>query len=487
MLKIPTCFFSIVLAASLHGSPAKADKIPDSPAHIQYKPLNWKVPAGGPYRTVLPNGLVAYIAEDRSLPLVNISGYVRYGSLLDPVGKEGLCNLLANLMRTGGTQKYQADSLDALIDLYALHIRISASETQMQFTVSCLAEYSSLGLEVLGEMLFRPAFEEKKVKKTIDLYLEDLYHRFDNPSPILRAAYQKALYAKGANSRLATAKSITAINRNDLIELHRKIMRTENVICSASGRFIKDTMSLWLSAMFPKAGKTSPDSLFPKVAVNAPDKLLFVNKKISQSYVQFGLPLFQRPNPDYYAVSVLNMVLGGESFTSRLGTKIRSDEGLTYSISSSAESNYFYPGTFLIQFFTKSETTGRAIALSLDEVRRIKTSGITAEELEHAKRILIDGFPSMFRSPEDIVENYASNEYLKRPLDHFAVYPDKINALTVNDIMTMAKKYLDPAAFSFVVVGDTSVIFKSDTVPGFSLRGLRPSKYIVPDSIPNLP
>ena len=181
------------------------------------------------------------------------------------------------------------------------------------------------------------------------------------------------------------------------------------------------------------------------------------------------------------------MVLGGESFTSRLGTKIRSDEGLTYSIYSIAESNYFYPGTFFIEFFTKSETTSRAIALSLEEVRRIKTSGITAEELEHAKRILIDGFPSMFRSAEDIVENYADNEYLKRPLDHFTAYPDKISAITAGDIQAMAKKYLDPSAFSFVVVGDTSAIFKSDTVQGFSLRNLRPSKYVAPDSIPNLP
>jgi hypothetical protein len=93
----------------------------------------------------------------------------------------------------------------------------------------------------------------------------------------------------------------------------------------------------------------------------------------------------------------------------------------------------------------------------------------------------------MFRSPEDIVENYAGNEYLKRPLDHFATYPDKINALTVNDIQAMAKKYLDPSGFTFVVVGDTSMIFKSDTVTGFSLRGLKTSKYVVPDSIPSMP
>jgi predicted Zn-dependent peptidase len=462
-------------------------KIPDSPSRLEFKPLDWKVPLGVPYRSVLHNGMTVYIAEDQTLPLVSVSGAIRYGNILDPKGKEGMCELLANIMRTGGTQKYQSDSLDALIDLYALSIKISASETRMQFSMSCLSQYLPIGLDVLTEILFHPAFEEKKVKKGMELFSEEIYHRFDNPSPILRAAYQKALYAKGENSRLSTIKSIQSITRSDLIALHQKAVRSENMICAASGKFQKDTMALRLSTMFPKSAKPSPETAFPAVTISAPVKALIVNKKITQSYVQFGLPLFKRPDPDYYAVSVLNMILGGESFTSRLGTKIRSDEGLTYSIYSSAESNYFFPGTFFIEFFTKSETTSRAIALGLAEVEHIKKWGVTPEEIEHAKRILIDGFPSMFRSPQDIVENYCDNEYLKRPLDHFATYPDKINAVTIGDVAAMAKKYLDPSAFTFVVVGDTAAIFKSDTIPGFSLRKLAPCKITVPDSLPTLP
>jgi predicted Zn-dependent peptidase len=462
-------------------------KIPDSPSRLEFKPLDWKVPLGAPYRSVLPNGMTVYIAQDQTLPLVSVSGAIRYGNILDPKGKEGMCELLANIMRTGGTQKYQSDSLDALIDLYALSIKISASETRMQFSMSCLSQYLPIGLDVLTEILFHPAFEEKKVKKSVELFCEEIYHRFDNPSPILRAAYQKAMYDKGENSRLATIKSVQSITRGDLIALHQRAVRSENIVCAASGKFQKDTMALRLSAMFPKSAKPSPETAFPVVTINAPVKALIVNKKITQSYVQFGLPLFKRPDPDYYAVSVLNMILGGESFTSRLGTKIRSDEGLTYSIYSSAESNYFFPGTFFIEFFTKSETTCRAIALSLAEVEHIKKWGVTPEEIEHAKRILIDGFPSMFRSPQDIVENYCDNEYLKRPLDHFTAYPDKINAVTIGDVAAMAKKYLDPSAFTFVVVGDTAAIFKSDTIPGFSLRKLAPCKITMPDSLPTLP
>jgi zinc protease len=291
----------------------------------------------------------------------------------------------------------------------------------------------------------------------------------------------------GVSSRMPTVESLRAITRNDLVQLHQKIFKTENMLCAASGRFSRDSMAKRLSAVFPKSQGAPPDSLFPAVRVHPIQKMLFVNKVITQSYVKLGLPFLQRPNPDYYAVSVLNMVLGGESFTSRLGARIRSDEGLTYSIYSNAESNYFYPGTFYVEFHTKSESTCRAIALSLAEVQRIKTDGITQDELEHAKKILIDGFPSMFRSPEDIVENYSLNEYFKRPSDHFATYPHKIEALTLQNIRDVAQKYLDPSAFTYTIVGDTSVIFKSDTISGFSLRKLKPSRFIEPDSIPALP
>jgi len=476
----------VTLLLSSHAF-ADSNKIPENPAHISFKPLDWKVPRGEPYRIVLSNGLIAYIAEDKNLPLASVSGYIRYGQVSDPAGKEGLCSLLAALMRTGGTQKYQSDSLDELIDRYALSVKISAGETQMQFGFSCLSQYLNLCLDLLDQMLMHPAFEEKKVKKTKDLFIEEIYHRFDNPGPILRSAYEKAMYSGQANAKMPTLASMRAITRNDLVLLHQKAFKTGAMICAASGNFSKDSLIKKLTAIFPRAAGGSPDSVFPLITANAPHKLLFINKAISQSYVKMGLPFIKRPHPDYYAVSVLNMVLGGESFTSRLGSRIRSDEGLTYSIYSNAESNYFFPGTFYIEFHTKTESTFRAIGLALEEVKRLKTEGITQEELDHAKKILIDGFPSMFRSPEDIVENYALNEYYKRSADHFAAYPQKIAALTLADIRAAAQKYLDPSAFTYTIVGDSSALFKNAAQTGFSLRTITPSKYVEPDSLPALP
>lgn len=400
-------FAFVIIAQSLAGGP-----IPDKPSKILYPPLGWKVPLGDPYRHVLDNGLVAYIAEDRSLPYFKLVGYVRYGSICDPAGREGISSLTASLMRTGGTQAYQSDTLDGLIDLYALRISVSVSETQASFSCSCLSEFTDTCLFIMSQILLHPAFEDKKIKKQTSIFLESIAHRFDNPDPILDAAYEKAMYRDGQNSLLPTAKSIGRITRKDIIALHKSIFRTQNMIVAVSGNFSMPAISARLAALFPKPDAPAPESLFPAISVKPLSKAVFVARPVSQSYVRMGLPLFKRPHDDYYAVNLLNLVLGGEGFTSRLGARVRSDEGLAYVVYSSAGSNYVFPATFFMEFHTKNETAGRAVALARAEVDRMRASGVTDEELAHAKKILTDQLPSMFRSPDEIVDNYAYNEFL---------------------------------------------------------------------------
>jgi len=135
-----------------------------------------------------------------------------------------------------------------------------------------------------------------------------------------------------------------------------------------------------------------------EIAVTPHTRALVVHKPINQAYIRMGLPLFKRPHPDYYAVSLLNYILGGSGFTSRLGTRVRSDEGLTYSIYSYAESNYTYPGTFHVDFYTKTESYPKAVSIVLEELDKTVKNGVTAEELENAKTALISELPSSFRA-----------------------------------------------------------------------------------------
>lgn len=240
-----------------------------------------------------------------------------------------------------------------------------------------------------------------------------------------------------------------------------------------------------LENVFPPKGALV-DTLFPKVECKPELRSLLVYKPISQAYVRLGLPLFKRPDPDYYPVSVLNLILGGGGFTSRLGTKIRSDEGLTYSIYSTAESNYTYPGTFYIDYYTKNQSFARATFLAFEEVNKIVKEGVTSKELTAAKATLIGEMPSMFRNPFDIVSTYAWNEYYGRSPDHYSKYVDEIKKITSEDILRVARKFLTTDKMVMTVVGDTTVLLQSKDST-INLRNFLPQKNIDPSVIPQLP
>ncbi len=477
-------FLAIILFTSTaYQGFAKSTKIAKHPSKLTYKPLDWEIPLGTPYRTTLKNGLRLYIAEDKTLPLVTISGYFKTGTICDPPGKKGLGEFTAHLMRTAGTKRIPSDTLDALLDHFAISISLSLSETMLTLKAQFLSQYTDTALYILEQILFHPAFEKEKIEKERAIVLQKIQHRFDNPEPIVSAAYDKALYPTGENSILSSEQSIKAITVKDLLSFHKTVFNTENAILAVAGSLDKQEIVSRLTQMFPDGSTESNSILFPEITIAPAIKFLIVHKEISQAYVRLGIPLFKRPHPDYYPLSVFNHVLGGGAFTSRLGSTVRSDAGLTYSIHSSIGTNYIFPATLMIGFFTKHATLNKAIELTLREVEKIVDKGITKDELASAKKVLIDGLPSMFRSKDDIVDTYAWNEYYNRSEDHYTVYPDKINALTQKDILDAAQKHIDPSKFTFVIVADTTQLFASDKTEGFSIQDQKDVLIITPEQL----
>jgi zinc protease len=457
------------------------------PSELSYPELDWEVPLGEPYRTTLDNGLRLYIAEDKSLPLVKFRAYLKAGDMLDPAGKEGLGSLACRLIRTGGTEAISAEVLDERLERYAISLSLSIDASELSVSASFLSEYTDTALAIMEQVLFHPAFEAERVDKERAIFIQSIRHRFDEPGPTLGSAYTKAMYPARANSRMATEESLGRITRDDLVAFHRRIFTTGNMIAAIAGDFDAEAMTGKLEKLFPPSrSDDTAGPAFPEVTVGPATKCLVVHKPISQAYVRMGLPFIQRPHPDYYPMSVLNEVLGGGGFSSRLATTVRSDEGLTYSIYSRAGSEYAMPATIYISFFTKTETVNRAIELSLREVEKLVKEGVSDEELGSAKKVLVDGLPSMFRSSYDIVSTYAWSEYAGRSPDHYAVYPEKIHAITHDSLKAVAAKYLNPGEFTFVIVGDTTQLFSPDTTSSFALRDLSPLRIVVPDTLPEL-
>ena len=197
-------------------------------------------------------------------------------------------------------------------------------------------------------------------------------------------------------------------------------------------------------------------------AVHKPD--------VNQGRVSIGHTGGMRDNPDSYAIEIMNDILGGGGFTSRITSRVRSDEGLAYSAGSSYGFGVYYPGVFRASFQSKNPTTSQAIDIIMEEINRLRTAKVTAEELETSKNSVIEVFPRIFATAAQVAGTFAQDEFTKRPADYWTTYRDRIRAVTVDDVQRVAQKYLQPDKLVVLVVGNIDEITKGNPdKPQYSL------------------
>jgi predicted Zn-dependent peptidase len=180
-----------------------------------------------------------------------------------------------------------------------------------------------------------------------------------------------------------------------------------------------------------------------------------------------------RDSPDSYALQIMNDILGGGGFTSRIMSRVRSDEGLAYSAGSSFGLGVYYPGTFRAALQSKSATTAQAIEIVLEEIQRIRTTKVSPEELETAINYAVEVFPRNFATAAQIAGTFAQDEYTKRPADYWETYRDRIRAVTADEVLRVAQAYLHPDKLIILVVGNIDDIVKGNPdKPQYSLTKL---------------
>jgi len=187
-----------------------------------------------------------------------------------------------------------------------------------------------------------------------------------------------------------------------------------------------------------------------------------IQKDVNQGRVSLGLPTVRRDSPDIYALEVMNEILGGSGFTSRIMRTVRSNEGLAYSAGSGLSFGVYYPGRFRAGFQSKSRSVPYATQLVLEEVRKIRDAPVSEEELDIQKRSLVETFPSTFGSKAQVVGIFAADEYTRRDPAYWPTYRDRINAVTAADVQRVAQKYLVPEKFVILVTGNLKEIDLGD-------------------------
>jgi zinc protease len=410
-------------------------------------------------RQQLPNQLVWLFSRQAELPLVTLELLVKAGTLADPPGKEGLANLTASLLLSG-TKSRSAVKIAEELDFMGARLGALGGDDFAAVSLTVLKKDLGPTLELLKDILMNPTFLAPEVLLKVSQFKAALASEEDEPMVVASRAFVKELYGAFpyGHPTVGTARGLSAITRQDLVEFHRQYYRPNNAVLSVVGDLTQEEAQQWVTKTFGAwAAAPIPSPKLPAIPPLERRQEIRIDKDISQANIILGNLGIARQNPDFYAFQVMNYLLGGGGFASRLTDDIRVNRGLAYSVASSFSPG-LSPGPFTVVLETKNATAGEAITQVVEQLRRIMTQPVTAEELKDAKSYLVGSFPRKMDSISKRAWLLGYVEIYGLGLDYPWRYSELIEHLTPADIQKVAEKYLRPEKYLLVVVGKKSAM-----------------------------
>lgn len=444
---------SIAIAGMLvHGcTPMHTAGLYRDPSRLSFPSITFSPPE--PERVVLPNGMVLYLMEDHEVPLITIHAIIRTGGIFEPADKVGLAQITGEVMRTGGTAAMGPEELDRTLEYMGAILETSIGTESGGASLSVLTKDLEQGLDLFAQVLRSPAFAPEKVDLARLTMIESIRRQNDDPLAIASREFKRQVYTDDPRGRVKTIEGVERMTREDLIAFHRSFFFPENILMGVAGDFERDRMLEAISKIFGDWEQGSrPIPPYPVPKNDTERAVVYAPRPLPQSTILMGHLCCPKNDPDFFPMVVLNDILG-EGFNSRLMREIRSNQGLAYSVGSFYRGDIDY-GVFGAYAMTKSETTGKVIGLMRDEIGRLVEEGVTPEELDLAKDSIINNHIFSFSSTAGLVKQAMALEYDHLSGDYFEGYPERIAAVSMEDIRRVALRYLKPADAVIVVVGN---------------------------------
>ncbi|MEW6544688.1 MAG: pitrilysin family protein [Nitrospirota bacterium] len=434
-----------------------AEPQPDDPRLMQFETVQFTPPE--PERLVLENGMVVYLLEDHELPLVTMSASLRTGAWLDPPDKVGLAAIAGATMRTGGTRRMSAQQVDEELEQLAAVVSVGIGTESGSAMLDVLKKDLRRGLQLFADVLTMPAFDPGRVELAKLQAIEGIRRRQDQPQSIAGREFAKLLYGPTHPfARESTVESVTRITREDLQAFHARTVHPNGIILGVTGDFQRDEVLALLREVFGswKPGPV-PEIAWPPVAADEAraDKRVvrFIGKGTTQTHLRAGHLSVKESDPDFPALTLLNDILGGSGFRSRLFQDVRTKQGLAYSVGSSIRAGVREQGVWAMRAETKLASTQEVVSRLVANMERLQREPVTDAELAQAKEAFVNSFVFSFTSPSAVVGRLIGLEYDGLPKDFLQRLRDKVVALTKEDLLNAARTHLHPEQLRILAVG----------------------------------
>ncbi|WP_375512069.1 M16 family metallopeptidase [uncultured Nostoc sp.] len=409
------------------------------------------------------NGLRLLLLPDHSTPTVTLSGHIQAGTEFDPENKAGLAAFVADNLLNGTNSKDDL-TIAKLLAQRGASLDFEVYREGVHIEGDSLALDLPILLEILADVVKNSTFPVKELELHRQQTLTDLQLELDEPSEVARRIFVQSIYPKKHPLHtFPTEESLQQIQRQDVIDFKAKHYRPDTTVLALVGDFDLDIVRSLIKNEFGnwEVSGQAPTLKYPPVSM--PQKIVSVNPVLpgkAQAVTYMGYTGINRYDPRFHAALVLNQILGGDTLSSKLGAEVRDRQGLSYGIYSSFQAGK-NAGTFLIEMQTSPEDSSKAIASTRQILQQIHQQGVTALEVETAKRTLMSNYNVSLANPEELTDRILMNEVYGLDKVELHSFTDKIQKVTLTQVNQAARELLHPDQIVVVTAGPSVLAEKS--------------------------
>jgi predicted Zn-dependent peptidase len=471
--QLQTVFLASLLAACGGGSsmpPAAqttATKVEVAQTPAAAAPAKQQPPQSGPAREIhfppiaresTGSGLEVNTVALHGVPVVQIKLVIKSGSARDPADLPGTAQLVAEMLKEG-TTKHTSAKLAEAVDFLGARLNVNHDQEQITIDMQALSDQLPDALSLVAEMAMQPTFDDNELKKLKKRELDRLSLMSQSPSFLARREFWKALYGSHPYSHVDTTKDVVKrIKRSDLVAFHHKFFAPNNAYLVIVGDVTHEQVMTNANKVF-KGWATQPITpvAYPAPPTRANREIVLVDRPESvQSVIYVGNLALARKDPDYVPLLVANQVLGG-SAAARMFMDLREKQSLTYGAYSDLEEG-LVPSPFRAFAAVRNEVTAQAMKAFVNHLVRISTEPASQTELADAKRLLIDSFPLHIETPREIAGLVSDLREYGFPDNYWDGFRAQIQAVTADQALAAARKYIQPNSALIVVVGKAAAV-----------------------------